>query len=72
MFLREQRVRPLKDRDAGGKVPESPLDSHTPTPPLTATTRLRQVTLSSSGPTDMEGSKMAPRGSMKETVESWP
>lgn len=35
---------------------------------LTATTRLRQVTLSSSVPLDRSGSKMAPKGSEKETV----
>lgn len=35
---------------------------------LTATIRLRQVTVSSSVPTDIDGSKMAPVGSTKETV----
>lgn len=39
---------------------------------LTATTRLRQVTLSSSVPLDRSGSKMAPKGSEKETVKSSP
>lgn len=38
----------------------------------TATARFREVMLSSSVPTDMEGSKMAPLGSRKETVSfSW-
>lgn len=35
---------------------------------LTATARLSEVTVSSSGPTDMDGSKMAPKGSTKEAV----
>lgn len=35
---------------------------------LTATARLSEVTVSSSGPTDMDGSKMAPMGSTKEAV----
>lgn len=35
---------------------------------LTATTRLRQVTLSSSEPADIEGTKMAPAGCTKETI----
>lgn len=35
----------------------------------TATARLSDVTLSSSDPTDMLGSKMAPAGSIKDTVK---